>query len=219
VERARSHYFDYKFSIVIQKDGRDSLSDNLVLKGVIMTKARDLEERIRALEATLATLEARIRVVEDIEQIQKLMATYEDYLDSLQRLDELMALFTDDAKFVVSFHGEAGVEGVLLGTYEGKEAIRGLLSQLNPKSLSYCAHLVTNPIINVDGEKAKGRWYLLCPFTALTREGPVAVWEQGTYDNEFVKVEGKWRISLMSFEFNFSTPYEDGWAKTRMRGV
>jgi len=180
---------------------------------------QELEARVAALETTIATLEARLKVVEDIEEIQKLMATYEDYLDSLQRLDELVALFTDDAKFVVSFHGEAGAEGVLLGTYEGKEGIRRLLSQLNPKSLSYCAHLVSNPIITVDGEKAKGRWCLLCPFTALTREGPVAVWEQGTYDNEFAKVDGKWKISLMRFEFNFSTPYEDGWAKTRMRGA
>jgi len=169
------------------------------------------------LEAKVAMLEARIRVVEDIEEIQKLMATYEDYVDSLQRLEELTDLFTDDAKLVVSFLGDAGAEAIIVGTHEGKEAIRTLLSVLNPTTISYCAHLVTNPNITVDGEKAKGRWYLLCPFTALTREGPIAAWEQGTYDNEFVKVDGKWRISLMSFEFNFSTPYEDGWAKTRMR--
>ncbi|TET74981.1 MAG: nuclear transport factor 2 family protein [Dehalococcoidia bacterium] len=180
---------------------------------------QELEARVSTLEATIATLGARIRAVEDIEEIKKLMATYEDYLDSLQRLDELMALFTEDAKFVVSFAGDAGAEGVLLGTYEGKESIRRLLSQLNPTNLSYCAHLVTNAIITVDGEKAKGKWYLLCPFTALTPKGPVAVWEQGIYDNDFVKMDGKWMISLMRFDFNFSTPYEDGWAKTKMRGT
>ena len=72
------------------------------------------------------------------------------------------------------------------------------------------AHLVTNLIISVDGGKAKGRCYLVCLFTALTPEGPAAVWEQGTYDNEFAKVDSKWRISLTRFEWNFSTPYEDG---------
>jgi len=171
------------------------------------------------LEARVAMLEARIRVVEDIEEIEKLMATYEDYLDSLHRLDELMALFTEDAKFVVSFPGDAGAEAIILGTHEGKEAIRTLLSQLNPTTISYCAHLVTNPNITVDGDRAKGRWYLLCPFTALMPDGPQAVWEQGVYDNEFVRVDGKWRISLMRFEFNFSTPHQDGWVKTRMRGI
>jgi len=171
------------------------------------------------LEARVAMLEARIRAVEDAEEIKKLMATYEDYVDSLQRLEELTGLFTDDAKFVVSFLGDAGAEAIIVGTHEGKEAIRTLLSVLNPTTISYCAHLVTNPNITVDGEKAKGRWYLLCPFTALTPEGPKAAWEQGVYDNEFVKVDGKLRISLMKIEFSFSTPYEDGWAKTRMRGI
>jgi len=188
------------------------LGDNQFLKeGVLMTQ--------QELEAKIAALEARIRVVEDIEEIKKLMATYQDCIDSLQRLDEVVALYTEDAKFVVSFPGEAGAEAVLLGTYEGKEGVRSLLSQVNLTNYSYCAHHVTNPNITVDGEKAKGKWYLLCPFTPLTPEGPVAVWEQGTYDNEFVKVDGKWMISLMRFEWNFSTPYEDGWAKTRMRGM
>ena len=158
-------------------------------------------------------------VVEDIEEITKLMATYEEHLDSLQRLDELVALFTEDAQFEISFHGEAGAKGVPLGTYEGREAIRSLLSQMNPKTLSYCAHLVTNPIITVDGGNARGRWYLLCLFTALRPEGPIAMWEQGTYDNEFVKVDGTWMIKLMRFAFNFSTSYQDGWAKMRMRGT
>ncbi len=171
------------------------------------------------LEASIAALEARVRLVEDIEEIKKLMATYVEHLDSLQRLDELMALFTEDAKFVVSSPGEAGEAARLLGTYEGKEGVRNLLSQINPSNYSYTAHHVTNPFITVDGEKAKGRWYLLGLFTALTPEGPVASWEQGTYDNEFAKVDGKWKISLTRFDFNFSTPHEDGWAKTRMRGA
>ena len=177
------------------------------------------------LEARITALEARLRVVEDIEEIQKLMAAYADHLDSLQRLDELMALFTENAKFEVAFPGEAGggdialTEAALIGTYEGKEGLRELFSHMNPENYSYTAHLMANPFITVDGDKAKGRWYLLCPFTALTPEGPVAVWEQGTYANEFVKVGGKWKISSMRFQWNFDTPYEDGWAKTRMRGA
>ena len=171
------------------------------------------------LEARIAALEARVRLIEDIEEIKKLMATYNECLDSLQKLDELMALFTGDAKFIVAAPGEAGAEAYLLGTHEGKEGIRSLLSQINPENYSYTSHHVANPFINVDGDKAKGRWYLLGLFTALTPEGPAAAWEQGTYNNEFVKVDGKWMISLMRFDFNFSTPYEDGWAKTRMSGA
>ena len=56
------------------------------------------------LEVKVAMLEARIRVLEDTEEIKKLMATFEDYIDSLQRRPELMlGLLTDDAKFMISF--------------------------------------------------------------------------------------------------------------------
>lgn len=171
------------------------------------------------LEKRIAELEARIRELEDVEEIQRLMATYVDYLDSLQRLDELLSLFAEDAKCVVVSPGAEGAEGGLLGTYEGKVRIAELYSQVNPTTSSYEAHHVTNPSITVDGNRAKGRWYLLCPFTALTPQGPLAMWEQGTYDNEFVKVDGKWRFSVMRFEFNFMATHEDGWAKTRMAGM
>lgn len=47
------------------------LGDNQFLKeGVLMTQ--------QELEARVAVLEARIRVVEDIEEIKKLLATYEE---------------------------------------------------------------------------------------------------------------------------------------------
>ena len=44
----------------------------------------------RELEAKIAALEARLRVVEDIEELNRLMATYERYLDSMQNLDDLV---------------------------------------------------------------------------------------------------------------------------------
>ena len=62
------------------------------------------------LEAGIAALQSRVRLKEDIEEIRKLMASYEEYLDSLQRFDELMALFTEDAKSVAYFPNKAGVE-------------------------------------------------------------------------------------------------------------
>ena len=174
----------------------------------------------RELMDKISSLEARIRMVEDIEEIKNLMAAYTVYLDSLQRMDELLALFTEDAKFSVSSSGDAGAEKALMGTFEGKEALRALFAQgASTAHYVYMAHHVTNPLIAVDGEKATGKWYLLSPFTALTPQGPRAVWEQGTYDNDYVKVDGKWKIKFMRFQFNFSTPYEDGWVKTRMRGA
>ncbi len=165
------------------------------------------------LEARITALEARVKVADDIEEIQKLMATYVTLMNSLQKLDEVMALYTEDAKLVVTTRGETGEFERFLGKYDGKEAIRGVYSDLNLANYSYMAHHITNPFITVDGDKAKGRWYLLALITAVTAGSPVGWWEQGVYDLEFAKIDGKWRISAMKFEYNFSVPYEEGWAK------
>ena len=172
------------------------------------------------LEARIAALEARMSVTEEIEDIKRLMALYEECHDSLERTEEEVALFTEDGKFVITFSGEdVGKQDSFLGAWEGKEGLRKLFSKANPKTLSYVAHHITNPSITVEGEKANGKWYLICCLTRLTPEGPVAVWQQGTYDNDFVKIDGKWKIRVMRFNWNFHTPHEDGWAKTKMWGT
>ena len=130
------------------------------------------------LEAEIAAFEARVGLVEDIAEIRKLVASYEEYLDSLLRLDELRPLFTEAAKSVAFLATRRQRDPA--GAYEAKEGLRRLFLQMNPTNIAHCAHLVTGPIITVDGEKAKGRWYLLCSFTSLTPEGPLALWEQGT---------------------------------------
>ena len=164
------------------------------------------------LEARIELLEAKMRMVEDIEEVKRLMALYEETHDSLEKTEEEVALFTEDAKFVITSSGEdVGEQNPLLGTWEGKEALRNLFSMVN-SGLSYEAHHITNPSITVEGEKANGKWYLLCCLTI----GTTAVWQQGTYDNDFIKINGKWKIRVMRFNWNFFTPYEDGWAKTKM---
>jgi len=187
---------------------------------------------------TLEELEEKVRLLDDIEQIKQLMSNYTYSLD-YRELDKLMDNFVDDSKIEIRVRGalEKGVlapgegtyapsKGTFEATFNGKKAIEELYSSMLPekppspeKNPFASAHLISNPAITVQGEKAKGRWYLLCPYTSQKPEGPAAVWEQGTYDNEFVKVNGEWKISSFRFTFNFYTPYEDGWAKTLMAGL
>jgi hypothetical protein len=42
------------------------------------------------------------------------------------------------------------------------------------------------------------------------------VWGECTYENEYVKVNGAWKIAKLYSYFNMYTPYADGWAKTGM---
>jgi len=120
---------------------------------------------------TMQELEARIAVLEDIEQINDLMSTYTYLIDNI-------------------------VSGTII----------------------WSAHMLLNPLVNVEGDKAKGTFYLFGPATVPSPEGEKAIWVQGRYDNEFVKKSGKWRFSLLRFAFTFMTPYEEGWVKSKMMG-
>ena len=161
---------------------------------------------------TQQELEARIKRLEDIEEIKKLMWGYTYSLD-YGDLDRVMDCFVDDAVIEVGMRGGA-VEGraALEGRYEGLETIRRFYSLvLSPKDRFVVAHLVLNPVVTVKGETAEGIFYLLEP-TAIER----AMWGQGRYDMKFRKVGGEWRISFFGFLWNFNTPFDEGWVKTPM---
>lgn len=154
---------------------------------------------------SLEELEARIRVLEDIEEVKKLMASY-CYLIDARQWDDVVALFADNAR----------ADYGMLGTYEGKEGVATFFKSVIPAFGSWFIHQVFMPVVTVEGEKAKGTWYLFSAITAPSPEGDRAVWIQARYDNEFVKVGGKWKFSLLNIVFNFITPYEEGWVKSGM---
>jgi len=156
---------------------------------------------------SIEEIEARITVLEDIEEIKNLMSTYEYLIDNHQS-DDLVALFADNAK----------AEWNILGSYEGKEAIANVLKNIVSGTLIWSAHMLLNPLVTVEGDKAKGTFYLFGPSTIPGPEGERAIWVQGRYDNEFVKEGGKWKFSLLRFVFKFMTPYEEGWVKSGMTG-
>ena len=76
--------------------------------------------------------------------------------------------------------------------------------------------MVHNPIIEVNGDKASGRWYFDVPLTMI--EGNQAVWLTGMYEEEYIREGGKWKYLNMKCTFFYMTPYEEGWAKKRMMG-
>jgi len=170
---------------------------------VIMTQ-QSLEKRITALEA-------KIRMLEDIEAIRSLMWSYTYFLD-YGDYDKVMDCFIDDARMEIRIRGSLE-KGLHVGKYEGKKAILEGVYKVTPqgKDRFTASHLIENPVITVDGQKAKGIFYLFSPGGAER-----AIWAHGRYDMEFVKVVGKWKISFFGFLWNFLTPYDEGWAKTLM---
>jgi len=70
-----------------------------------------------------------------------------------------------------------------------------------------------NPIIDVQGDKATGIWKLFQPCTQVTADGPRAVWLAAIYEDDYVKIGGKWMFKHLKVDSLFFTPYEDGWVK------
>ncbi|MGB9499204.1 MAG: nuclear transport factor 2 family protein [Dissulfuribacterales bacterium] len=155
------------------------------------------------------SMEQRIQIIEDIESIKKLKHLYCYLADAgiagnLSKMDELMMHFTDDAW--IDF-GE-------LGIHKGKEMISKFYKEFVATFLSYSAHMLSNPIIKVDGDKAEGSWYVFVPCTIRDTNTPV--WLQAKYDETYVRVGDEWKWASMVTRFDFITPIDEGWVKTRM---
>ena len=151
---------------------------------------------------TLEDLERRIQVLEDMEAIKRLKARYCAYCDNNYDVEGIAALFTADAVW----------DGGSFGRYEGREAIRAFF-QGAPQLLSFAMHQVMNPVIEVQGERASGQWYIFEPVTFT--DGEQAGWIAGRYEDEYVKVGGEWKYKRLRFFPLFSTPFDQGWVKNR----
>ena len=147
-------------------------------------------------------LEDRIQRLEDIEAIKQLKAEYCAYCDDGYNPDGIAKLYMENAVW----------DGHALGRFEGREAIREFFRGA-PQQISFAIHNVMNPRIEVDGETAKGEWYLLQPMTDTNGQG---IWLTAVYHDRYRKVDGVWMFEHVDIEIRFLSPYEGGWAKTTM---
>ena len=153
---------------------------------------------------SLENIEKRLKVIEDIEEIKRLKRRYCAYCDDNYDADALAELFVEDAVWD---------GGSLRPRIEGREAIRQFFVAAKDR-LPFAIHMVLNPIIEVDGDTAKGTWYLFQPCTFA--DGNRAVWGSARYDEEYVRIDGRWMFKNLALTSFFWTPFDEGWAKTQM---
>ena len=150
----------------------------------------------------LEDLERRVKTLEDVEEIKRLKARYCAYCDDNYDADAIASLFTEDAVW----------DGGERGRADGRAEIRTFFIRA-PQRLPFAIHMIMNPIIEVDGDTARGTWYL---FQACTyAEGDQAVWGSARYDEEYVRVDGAWMFRHLKLTSFFWTPFDQGWAKAR----
>jgi len=143
------------------------------------------------------SLEERIRRLEDRAAIEELRSKYCHYFDG-REIDAFADLFTED-----------GTLALTKGTFEGRAEIGAFLEELADMPNRWESHMSHNPIIDIDGDTATGRWYYEVP---VVWEDGTAGWSQGTYYEEYRRVDGEWKFSLVEIDSNYRVDYAEGWA-------
>jgi hypothetical protein len=161
----------------------------------------------------MSTLEERILRLEDVEAIRRLKAYYGKYADAKYTDDhqrrpqaeidtlarEQASVFTEDA----IWDNGVGPSGIL----RGREAIYNNL-RLGP--WKFAMHHFVSPLIEVDGDKATGRWMLWQ--TATLAEPDTAVFMSAITNDEYVRTPAGWKMSRMSFTLKYMTRFDRPWS-------
>lgn len=154
------------------------------------------------------TLEQRLSELESVEEIKRLKFQYAAYCDANYDPAGIASLFSEDAVW----------EEASSGRFEGREAIARFFVEV-PKTVRFAAHLMLNPLITVDGERASGTWWLLMPCT-VTHEGaePRGHWHLARYEDDYERVGGQWLFKHVRVIHAFFTPNGEDWASETTSG-
>ena len=155
---------------------------------------------------TLEELEKRVRTLEDVEEIKNLQVSYINYLIKTQ-WDEIVNCFAEN-----------GVFDAHSGIAKGHEAIGKILREkIAEHHIGQEGIFVVHPFLTVDGDKAKGSWLLymqwaqprkLIPRLAISNTDDAPDWMQGFYENEYVRENGKWKISYLKWRCRLMSPMQ-----------
>jgi hypothetical protein len=139
------------------------------------------------------SLEERIKRLEDIEAIKDLMSRYAFYINKGWNgrevdIDKMALIFTVDATWES--------RAMKLKAVGLEELMRGLRAATERNEFSM--HSFTNPIIEVDGDEAKGNWLM---WIASKRNGSAPNEVFMSEDLTYVRTERGWRIKTVELHF------------------
>ena len=127
--------------------------------------------------------------------------------------DGIAALFVENGRWVVEF--DVG------GANEGREEIKAFFAGLS-EAIEWTQHYMLNPIVEVadDGRTATGSFRLLTPATILRTNDPSqrdAVIIMLTYNDKFVKRDGRWYFAELRGKMHHVSNWTEGWVNQPMR--
>src|SRR5690606_21834477 len=163
---------------------------------------------VGTLEQALSKAEQQITAAEHRHSIENIQTAYGYYLATLL-WDDLTELFAD----------EGTIEIAMRGVYAGKAAVRRNLNLYGQAGLDDGVlhnHMQFQPVIHVspDGKRGNLRSRAL---SMMGNFGRNATWMAGTYENEFVRVDGRWKFIKDQQVNTYFAPYETGWKELAQR--
>jgi hypothetical protein len=161
------------------------------------------ERRVQMLEAKLASLQREVNLIEDRKAIERVQQIWGHYV-SEGMAAEAAALFSDGPA--------ASIEYAQQGVYIGKARIEAFLkasgARVQPGELRETPVMQAVIHVAADGQTAKGRWRSLVLGGMTGQDG---LWQEGPYENEYVKEGGVWKIARLHWYTTVNGSYDLGW--------
>jgi len=160
------------------------------------------DEKLEAVLEELQSLRQRTRELEDREAIRELTARYMQAMHDA-RWEDAVACFSEQATYD---HGH-------LGELRSKADLRTFYTEFMPAFESaggWAFDLLADPVIEVDGDRAEGRWFLLTLLIDPDTQEPA--WSMATLEYEYRRETEGWRFYRnRCIHEHMLSPYSKGW--------
>ncbi len=130
----------------------------------------------------MASLEERLRRVEDLLEIHQLFVDYGAHLDA-GRFDDYAALF--------SAEGEISMGP--LGRARGREAIRDLMAGTLAGRVEESYHIISSPVVQLEGDEATSE--VMWSVIHRDADGQPRLTMCGRHRDRLVREDGRWRFA------------------------
>ncbi len=147
------------------------------------------------------TLLDRLQRLEDIEAIGRLRYRYCEYCDQGFMAEEIAALFTPEGVWEAS--GDYGRQ-------VGRVAIAKFFKSVSVE-IKFSVHSCTNPIIDIDGDKASARWRAVIPASIEVNGRLTPHWLFNNYADSLQKIDGQWFFTHMRSTIARTASHSEGW--------
>ncbi|MCA8927231.1 MAG: nuclear transport factor 2 family protein [Alphaproteobacteria bacterium] len=145
----------------------------------------------------IAALEARLRLLEDKEEIRALRDSYHACIND-GRFGAIADLFTDDAHVKLGY----------LAEYRGRAQIDAGFCGMGERERFFIKQYIHSHRIAVDGDTATGTSYLQATYGRFGVSYLVA----GRYDDRYRRTPDGWRFAAMVAELDYTVPAGVGWS-------